>query len=362
MRLLPDLAVRVFISWSGAASHEVARALSEWLHAIDSGFEPFESARAISKGSVWFSELSAHLRGSAFGIIVVTPENMHSPWINYEAGALFNGLTEARVVPFLVGMGGDEVPEGPLAMFQALRPEKAQLLDLARQMNALLPRPRTDHMLVQRFEKAWQDLEVALRSAADTLKSDRGEGPLVDLIAFGRTQRQLDVQARGIADVLVSARVLRVAGGTLKTFCDDSRILSALRAMIDRGDPAKILMLHPEGDAIGMLARMRKDYSPRTTEERLRLEIQMSLDRLLDTLGVDAVQQVVRMSEVLPRFGLCISDRLAVVTLYLHGHGASSPSFGLDTNDSRTRDFCDALVVGFDEAWASSLSHVPDLA
>lgn len=109
-----------------------------------------------------------------------------------------------------------------------------------------------------------------------------------------------------------------------------------------------------------MLARMRMDYSPRASEERLKIEIEMSLERLLDVLGPDAVRQMVRMSDALPRYGMCMSERLALLTLYLHGHGASSPSFSLRVNDPQTREFCTALAAGFDEAWSSTLSHVPD--
>lgn len=352
--------MKVFISWSGPSSHAVAKALAQWLKAIDPSLEPFESSREISKGSIWFAELTASLRESAFGIIVLTPENPNSPWINYEAGALFHGLSEARVIPFLLGMESDALAEGPLAMFQAVTPDSTQVLDMARQLNALLPCPRADHLLVKRFDKSWPALEEVLSQAATQLRVDVPPAPPTDLVTFARSQRELDGRLHGVFDIVDSATTLRVAGGTFKTFCDDSRILAALKRMLDCGSSTKILMLHPEGEAIGMLARMRMDYSPRASEERLKIEIEMSLERLLDVLGPDAVRQMVRMSDALPRYGMCMSERLALLTLYLHGHGASSPSFSLRVNDPQTREFCTALAAGFDEAWSSTLSHVPD--
>ena len=353
--------MKVFVSWSGEASHVAAVALTRWLDGLDDAIEPFESAHEISKGSIWFAELTASLRESSFGIIVLTPENPDAPWINYEAGALFHGLREARLVPLLLGMDGTDLTEGPLSMFQAVSADHDDLLDLARLLNECLAKPRADHLLVKRFEKLWPALEEGLARAAGMARDLAAQAPPSDLVAFARNQRELDGRSRGIFDVVASAGELRVAGGTFKTFCDDARILAAVSGLIREGRFARLLMLNPQGEAVAMLARMRKDYSPRTTEERLRMEIEMSLERLLDTLGTDAVGQIVRMYDALPRYGLCISDRQALVTLYLHGHGASSPSFSLHTDDAQGAEFCKALAAGFDEAWSSSLSHPPEV-
>ncbi len=56
---------------------------------------------------------------SDFGIFVVTPANLRSRWLNFEAGAIAKHLDHSRVIPLLFGIGTSELT-GPLAGFQSL--------------------------------------------------------------------------------------------------------------------------------------------------------------------------------------------------------------------------------------------------
>jgi len=61
---------------------------------------------------------SRELATSHFGIICLTEENLQSPWILYEAGAMVRSL-KAGVVPLLFGVKPDDM-KGPLAQFQCI--------------------------------------------------------------------------------------------------------------------------------------------------------------------------------------------------------------------------------------------------
>src|SRR5437588_334187 len=91
----------VFISWSGERSKYIAACIREWLPNVVQSIRPWFSDDDIGRGARWYSEISRQLEQSNCGILCVTPENQHSPWLLFEAGALAKRLDKARVCPFL---------------------------------------------------------------------------------------------------------------------------------------------------------------------------------------------------------------------------------------------------------------------
>jgi hypothetical protein len=78
--------VRVFISWSGEQSREIALALRDWLPpVIQAAKEPYMSEKDNEAGTLWDQVISAELEASNFGIVCLTPSNLESRWINFEA-------------------------------------------------------------------------------------------------------------------------------------------------------------------------------------------------------------------------------------------------------------------------------------
>ncbi len=92
--------MKVFIPWSGEVSERVAIALREWLPLVVHEAEPYVSSEDIAKGKRWPMELGERLEEIGFGIICLTPSNLSSPWIHFEAGALSKSLDESQVAPF----------------------------------------------------------------------------------------------------------------------------------------------------------------------------------------------------------------------------------------------------------------------
>ena len=95
--------MKVFISWSGGTSRAVAEVLHWWLPRVIQGVRPFVSAKDIDKGANWTVELARELEDAAFGIICLTPDNLTSPWLHYEAGAITRSV-DSRVCPLLYGL------------------------------------------------------------------------------------------------------------------------------------------------------------------------------------------------------------------------------------------------------------------
>lgn len=154
--------MKIFISWSGQRSHHLARILREWLPEIVQQIEPWLSSTDISKGELWGKELGASLAEYNQGIVCVTPENMTSPWLNYEAGALAKSLAEARIRPLLLDLRPSDVV-GPLNQFQltAVR-DQADMLTFVKSINLHCARPLDEQRLEKVFVRSWPDFQAEL--------------------------------------------------------------------------------------------------------------------------------------------------------------------------------------------------------
>jgi TIR domain len=146
--------VKVFISWSGSTSHDIAMILREWLPSVLQVVEPYVSSEDIEKGARWSSDLSMELADSNYGIICVTRENLNAPWLNFEAGALSKTFEKARVSPLLFQLDRSDVT-GPLLQFQSTLIEKTDVFRLVHSVNAACADRAMEHSRLDRILDVW---------------------------------------------------------------------------------------------------------------------------------------------------------------------------------------------------------------
>src|ERR1700674_2762788 len=92
--------MKVLVSWSGQRGRIVAEALRSWLADVLHRTDAWVSSEDIEPGTRWNSELAKQLEETQFGIVCLTPESAHAPWVLFEAGALAKTLGTARLVPY----------------------------------------------------------------------------------------------------------------------------------------------------------------------------------------------------------------------------------------------------------------------
>ncbi len=159
--------MKVFVSWSGDASHALAKALKDWLPSVIQAVDVFLSSEDIAKGAQWFGALGKVLDECDFGIVCLTRGNRAAPWVLYEAGALGKRFDQGCVVPLLVDLTMKEL-DGPLAHFNAAEISRAEIAKLVHAVNDRLGAGRLpDAQLDQALKTWWPKLDKSLRKARD---------------------------------------------------------------------------------------------------------------------------------------------------------------------------------------------------
>lgn len=126
--------MKVFLSWSGDASHKVALILREWLPSVIQSIVPYVSSEDIDKGARWSTDIASELADSSYGILCVTKDNLHAPWLTFEAGALSKTMDKSFVSPFLFNIKRSEV-NGPILQFQSTIFQKDDIKKLLVSLN-----------------------------------------------------------------------------------------------------------------------------------------------------------------------------------------------------------------------------------
>jgi hypothetical protein len=91
--------MKVFISWSGDLSKNIAEIFRQWIPSVIQAVKPYYSPDDVTKGTRWSTEISKELDNSKIGIICLTRDNIEKPWIMFEAGAISKNLDKAKVFP-----------------------------------------------------------------------------------------------------------------------------------------------------------------------------------------------------------------------------------------------------------------------
>jgi len=92
---------KVFISWSGGLGQRYAEALKETVFNFNTRkLKVWVSSQDIAAGAVWFSSIQKQLRGVTHAVACITRDAILSPWVNFEAGALWLRLGTIKLLLF----------------------------------------------------------------------------------------------------------------------------------------------------------------------------------------------------------------------------------------------------------------------
>lgn len=175
--------MKIFISWSGKPSHNIALALKEWLPLLFTGIEPFVSSEDIRKGKRWQIEIAKELESSNFGIVCLTPDNTEAPWLLFESGALSKSLKESSVSTLLTGGLVTSEIEGPLGHFQHTNFEKEDFFKLVTSINDAQPNGKQDSSRLRKvFEKFWDELVANVEKALKTTEKPEKRRSVEDMV------------------------------------------------------------------------------------------------------------------------------------------------------------------------------------
>lgn len=165
--------MKVFLSWSGHKSHQVALALRDWLPSVIQSVTPYVSSEDIDKGARWSTDIAKELEDSSFGILCVTKDNLEAPWLLFEAGALSKMMEKGAVCPFLFDLKMAEIKEGPILQFQTTVYEKDDIKKLLISLNKSCgDTGLKEELLLKSFDVWWPSLDEALKQ----IMSEKDDG------------------------------------------------------------------------------------------------------------------------------------------------------------------------------------------
>jgi hypothetical protein len=217
--------MKIFISWSGPTSHRVAIAVRTLVQDVLPDVTPWVSSHDIDAGKQWSLALSNELADSNFGVLCLTPMNLRSPWLLFEAGSLAKHPTVGHMVPYLYGLKSTDI-EPPLSLFQGLNADQDGTLALLRAINGAKFQPLTDDRLVRSFGRWWPDFQEALEELwNETLNEENA-----------KTERALLLEVHSEAKKLAEA-----VGGLRRTFeTEPMRRMFQIIEEVESLDPARV--------------------------------------------------------------------------------------------------------------------------
>ena len=153
--------MKVFLSWSGERSFEIAHILAAWISKVVQSAEPWVSVHSTDTGSRWSEQASKRLDEVGVGIVCLVPENLASPWILFEVGALAKAsVADIRIL--LLDLEPRDVRQ-PLALFQHTKFDREGMRQLVGTINEAVERgggtALPDEDLDEVFEASWPSVE-----------------------------------------------------------------------------------------------------------------------------------------------------------------------------------------------------------
>jgi hypothetical protein len=156
--------MQLFVCWSGDRGRLLAEILKDHLTQIVRGLDVFVSTD-IPKGALWFEAVSDALQASGAGLICLTSDSLHSPWIHYEAGALARSFPgeQGRIYTYLVEVAPRDLT-GPLSAYQSTAATPGDTRKLIESLIQSMPKAEQQETVgwEAAFEYHWPRLDEAI--------------------------------------------------------------------------------------------------------------------------------------------------------------------------------------------------------
>jgi hypothetical protein len=265
--------MKVFLSWSGEMSRELAEALRDWLPSVLQSIRPFFTPSDIEKGARWSKDIAQELDSSTVGIFCLTKENLTKPWIMFEAGALSKNLDISRVCPILFDVDNADL-QGPLVQFQASPFSEGEIRKLIRTLNNTLGDHKLEDTVLSRvFNMWWPTLNEKVKEIIKKYANKPSEQ------GTERTDREILEEILQLNRLSTKVARRNKAEGDVDAFDFATRKLAELSEILPDSTPGLNLLAD--------IARALDYYAnqidmPRTT--RLNLEKVINRGKLLDLL------------------------------------------------------------------------------
>ncbi len=165
--------MKLFVSWSGNLSHQVALLIRDWLPQVINVLDPYVSSQDIKAGEQWFTSVRKELEDSSYGIICLTHDNLKQPWLLFEAGALSTRVSRARVVPLLIDISPSDLYP-PLSEFQAVQCNKNGVLHLLKSLHKELEISQLNEIRLEKSFNVWYpELQKSINEAINQNSNDQ---------------------------------------------------------------------------------------------------------------------------------------------------------------------------------------------
>ena len=149
----------VFLSWSTERSQKLAKIFNEWITNVLPTVKTYISTEQIGPGDRWSDSIGKGLETNFMGIFFMVEENVDSPWLNFEAGAISKNIEGSKVIPLLHDMKPEQI-NGPIAQFQAkLINQEPDIFSIVKQINTGINDERkiNNEILKKLFDKWYPD-------------------------------------------------------------------------------------------------------------------------------------------------------------------------------------------------------------
>lgn len=165
--------LKIFVSWSGKVSKDIAIAVKSWLESTPVRISVFMSEESLQSGVDSIATIREELSETYFGLVVLTPDNLKAEWIHFEAGALSKDIGRSRLVPLLFGLTFDQLPK-TLNGFHARRFDRDSMLKLLLDINKFAPTKASEAAIKRNFSDSWPRLSRRVTKIVASVQRSTG--------------------------------------------------------------------------------------------------------------------------------------------------------------------------------------------